>query len=165
METKGIRVYPTLDVTLTYQNFGSAWLGILRGPTEQIERAFNGLFNLGGANGEHEFQDHLSMLTLFWTSKKGLRRFFFNRYFLARVTSWRGNLRLARAAMRFAQAQVSQLRETGHEAYLNFGHRSLPEIYTCGQLTAEKPDVDMKDAILMHAFQHDEPASASPAKD
>lgn len=149
-QTQAMKLYPTLEVDFTYQNFGSAWLGILRGPTEQIELAFNGLFNLCATNGKHEFQDHLEMTSLFWTSRRAMRRFFFNRFFLSRCTGWRGQSKLVRQAMRYAHQKLEALR---HEPYLDFAHRAyMPDEHNCGKVTAERPDADMKDAILAHAF-------------
>ena len=41
---KGIRVYEHINVDLTYQNFGSSYLFILRGSAACIDLVFNGLY-------------------------------------------------------------------------------------------------------------------------
>lgn len=148
-----MKLYSNLDVDLTYQNFGSAWLGILRGATENIELAFNGLFNMCATNGGHQFQDHLELMTIFWTDRKAMRRFFFNTHFIPRCEGNKpGQLRLAREAMRFAHSRLDELSATSHENYLDFEKVFAPETYGNGTITAERPDSDMKDAILSNAF-------------
>lgn len=147
-----MKLYPNLDVEFTYQNFGSAWLGILRGASEQIELAFNGLFNLCATNGEHEFQDHLRCVSVFWSSRNAMRRFFFNQYYMPRFDACQSNGKLVRSAMRHALRQIETLSQTCHEDFMNFDNQYAPDTYVCGQITAEKPDSDMKDAILLHAY-------------
>lgn len=153
-----MRLYSNLDVEVTYQNFGSAWLGVMRGATENIELCFNGLFNLCATSGEHQYQDHLQTISLFWTERKAMRRFFFNRYYLPRFTSRKdvGNGKLVRDAMRHAWAQLELMTSTSHEAFLDFDNQFMPETYGNGMITAERPDADMKDAILANAFREKE---------
>ena len=63
----------------------------------------------------------------------------------------RGQGKLARMAMRYAWRQLEAM--TGkHEAYLNHA-KYLPETYSTGTVSAERPDADMKDAVLAHAFK------------
>lgn len=147
-----MKVYPNLDVDLTYQNFGSAWLGILRGATENIELAFNGLFNHCATNGEHQFQDHLQCVSSFWSDRRAMRRFFFNQYFMPKVVAERGNGKLARMAMRYAHTKLAELAATSHEFFMDFSKQYMLEPYSNGCITAERPDSDMKDAILANAF-------------
>lgn len=151
-----MKVYPNLDVELTYHNFGSAWLMILRGSTEQIELTFNGLFNLGATNGDREYQDHLETVATFWSDEDSMFEFFFNQFFHPRCS-----LRIKdeqkdpayQPAMTYAAAQMEKLRTTGHEFFLDFANRFVPETYSTGQVTAERPDNDMKDAILTNAYK------------
>jgi hypothetical protein len=152
-----MKLYHNLDVQLSYQNFGSAWLCILRGPTEQIGLAFNGLFNLCATNGEMEFQDHLEMVATFWTDRRAMRRFFFNQYFMPRCMGnrGRGQGRLARMAMRHAWTKLDSMSGC-HEQYLDFANQWMPETYGNGCISAERPDADMKDAILSNAFKEKE---------
>lgn len=152
-----MKPYPNVDVTLHYQNFGSAWLCILRGPTEKIKEVFNGLFNLCATNGELEFQDHLEMVATFWTDKRAMRRFFFNQFFMPRFMGnrGRGQGKLARMAMRFAWQRLEAM-SSCHEFYLDFANHYVPETYGNGCISAERPDIDMKDAILTYAFQEKE---------
>ena len=149
-----MKIYSQLDVELTYQNFGSAWLGILRGSTENIETVFNGLFNLCATSGECQFQDHLECVAIFWSDRRAMRRFFFNRYYLAHYLPEpdRANVRIVRAAMRHALQCLATLATGNHEAFMNFSKCYSPEVYGSGTITAERPDSDMKDAILAHAF-------------
>ena len=164
----GVRPYHGLNTALTYQNFGSVWLCILRGKPEDIELAFNGLFNLCGTNGtviangkedtagelEFDNRDDISGVATFWTSRNALRRFFFNRYFMSRCaddpTVKQGAL--VRRAMRYALARLAKLRKWGHEAFLDYSQVYDAAEHAFGQVSAERPDSDFKDAVLQHAF-------------
>jgi hypothetical protein len=146
-----MKLYPNVNVSFTYQNFGSAWLGVLRGPSEKLQEVFNGLFNYCATNGNMEVRDHLGMLGSFWTSRRAMRRFFFNRYFIPRATGNSGQGKLARTAMRYAWQKLAEM-SRHHERFLQF-ESFAPDVYTNGSICAERPDTDMKDAILSHAFE------------
>jgi hypothetical protein len=148
-----MKLYPSIGVGLTFQSCGSGWLGILRGPTEQIELAFNGLYNLRGTNGKLEYQDHLRMVATFWTNERNMRRFFFNYFYLPRSASRHGEGRLIRNAMRYAQKSLMQVKEE-FESFMRFASGNVPECYLFGSITAERPDTDFKSAVLEHAFQN-----------
>ena len=148
VKERGIKPYPQLDVVLTYQNFGSCWMGVMRGSTDNINNVFNGLFNLCATNGECQFYDHLQTVGVFWTSRNAMRRFFFNQKHIAEPSP---NGRTIRRAMRYALGRIEALRESGHEFFMDF-RQFMPEIYSNGTITAERPDADMKDAILANAF-------------
>jgi hypothetical protein len=75
-----MKLYNNLLVTITYQNFGSTWTLILRGKTEDIELAANGLYNLGATNGDCEFYDHAQTVGIVWTDEISLRQFFFRQW-------------------------------------------------------------------------------------
>ena len=148
-----MKPYKNVDVELTYQNFGSAWLGVLRGATENLELVFNGLFNFCATNGDLTFNDHTQCVATFWSSPKAMRRFFFNQHYLPRYEGRRHPLngKLVRQAMRHAQAQMALLNEN-HEPFMKFDGLQESDTFVCGKVCAEKPDSDMKDAILAHAF-------------
>lgn len=149
-----MRVYPTIDVDITYQNFGSTWLCILRGATENIDLVFNGLYNLQATNGDYQFFDHTKTVATFWSDSKALRRFFFNQKFLP-VTSGKskGEGKLVRRCMRYAQERVAELRDNSHEVFLDFENKFEPTVHSVGKVTAERPDSDFKDCVLSNAFK------------
>ena len=149
-----MRIYPNLDVDLTYQNSGSAWKGILRGSTENIELAFNGLYNLCATSGDYKFHDHLQCVCTFWTDKRSMRRFFFNQFYMPRFNGRRDpkHGKLIREAMKQAHIKLAILSKTSHEAFTNFSKVVFLDTYGNGCISAERPDNDMKDAILMNAF-------------
>lgn len=152
-----MRLHPELDVTFNYQNFGSTWAGVLRGATENVRLSFNSLFNYCATNGELEFHDHLETVAVFWTSRRAMRRYFFNRYYMPRCMGNRGKGqgRLARMAMRYAWEQLAKMSQC-HEAFFDFSGEDNLQTYGNGTISAERPDSDMKDAILAHAFQEKE---------
>lgn len=150
-----IKVYPKIDVDLSYQNFGSAWLCILRGSTENIESVYNGLYNFCATNGkEPSYRNASQTCAVFWSDKKSLRRFFFNQHFIPRFDVDKiCDGKTIRAAMRHAKECIKALRETGHEFFIDFSHTFELDAYSVGQVKAEKPDSDFRDAVLTHAFK------------
>jgi hypothetical protein len=154
-----MRVYPDIDVELTYQNFGSSWLVILRGSTENIERVFLGLWNLGATQGELEYKDHLQTVARFWSDEKNMRRFFMNQIDIPLCTvphKKKETDRVYKTACIVADAKMKVLRETSHEFFLNHRLTSPGDVYDMGVVCAEKPDVDMKDAIINNAYRDKE---------
>lgn len=149
-----MKVYDTLNVSLTYQNFGTSFVAILRGKTEDIETAFNGLFNFGATNARAPiYYNHTKTTAIVWTSREQLRKFFFNRRFIPNMPLW-GDIKLShlRPFMKEARAKLKELAEN-HEFFLRFADNYMPEPHSVGKLTAERPDNDMKDTILSHAYR------------
>jgi hypothetical protein len=146
-----MKVYNTLDVELTYQNFGSAWLGILRGIPEQIRLTCNGLFNLCATNGREEYHNEEETIATFWTSEEAMRRFFYNKHYLPREMGHTDVPALKEEAREFASDMIGSL-EPHHEEFMTFEANPSPVTFGSGTITAERPDHDMKDAILSHAF-------------
>lgn len=161
MVLRGLVLFPSRPVELSYQNFGSTLLCILRGSTENVEAAFNGFHNLSGTNGEMQWFDHAQTVGIFWSNWRGLRRFFFNLYFLRHIGQVNHSVksqayrihrrRLVRQSMKFALQQLSTLRENYHETIMRFADRIDTDNYSCGTMTAERPDYDGKDLILINA--------------
>ena len=149
---RGILPYQTIDVTLTYQNFGSTWLCILRGKTEDIDLVFNGLFNFRATNGEYQFHDHVQTVAVFWSDRRALRRFFFNRYFFSRSVGG-ATRQLVRESMKYSHNQIQALRDNGHEFFMDFSKQFMPQVHAMGTISAERPDADFKDAVLDYAFK------------
>lgn len=144
-------LYPSIDVSLNYQNFGAAWLGILRGSPENIELVFNGLYNLQATeNRGPTYHDAAHTVATFWTSRKRLYKFFFNRYLLPRTTGDDG-AELIASANRFADDSIAAFKDGSHEGFLRFNRTVIPETYGQGTKSAERPDEDFKDAVLFHA--------------
>lgn len=147
-QTKGLFLYPGVNVKMTYQNFGSTWLGILRGSTENIESVFNGLYNLGATGGKLSFCDHQQTIANFWTSEQELRKFFYNRKALRihRDTT-------RQQAQEYAKEQMEALRGNCHECFMDFETSDEIQEYSMGTTKAENPDADFKDTVLANAFK------------
>lgn len=152
-----MKPYPQVNVELTYRNYGTSWMCILRGATDNVEQVFNGLYNYCATHGNLDIQDSddVDVVGIFWTDRNAMRRFFFNRYFMPRCNgNGKGQLTLAKQAMRFAYGQLELVKvshEKGHTA-----SRYMPDIFSVGVICAERPDSDMKDAILANAFKEKE---------
>lgn len=161
---RALRIYEALDVKLSYQNFGSAWLCVLRGKTEDIELVFNGLFNWGATNGECYFVDHSQTVATFWSSEEQLTRFFYNIYSVSSSTRYKGR----KANLLASSNKIAALKESCHEIFLRFDD-GVPEIFaeghSLGHLTAEKPDDDFRDAAWRHVAQKENDGDVEKAID
>lgn len=160
-----MKLYANLDVNLTYQNYGSTWALTMRGKTEHIEQAVNGLFNWGATNGDCEYYDHTQTVAVIWTDEPSMRRFFYLQALRKMVSSIEyvrthtaenrilGKLagkRISEIAHVQAERRIRALRHR-HEKFFNFTKSYMPETHGTGQITAERPDLDMKDSILINA--------------
>jgi hypothetical protein len=146
--TNIMRLYQNLDVNLTYQNFGSTWALVLRGKTEDIEQAANGLYNWGATNGDCEFYDHAQTVGVIWTDKPSLQKFFEN---VIEQQLFNEDKPMHAGVKTEAEARIQEM-QSCHENFFDFANRFVPETYGTGTMTAERPDADMKDAILQNAF-------------
>lgn len=149
-----MRVYQNTPVTMTYQNFGSTWLCILRGKATDIDDVFNGLFNYRGTNGEYQFFDHAQTVALFWSDRKAMRRFFFNQYFFPKSDGNYGlsKRQLVKSALRYAYKKLDELAKHCHESFMDFTSQYEPTVHGIGRISDARPDNDFKDAVLSHAF-------------
>lgn len=149
-----MKIHKTLSVDFGIQNFGTAWLGILRGPTEQIELAFNGFYNYRATEGKLEYQDGCQTIATFWTSKKKMRRYFINRYYIPAfdVDNRKSAAKTAWEARRWAIEQMSLL-SNSQEAFINYNKQIEPDTYSCGIISAEKPDLSLKEYLVLESFK------------
>lgn len=152
-----MKIYRNLDVNLTYQNFGSTWALIMRGKTESIEAATNGLFNWKATSGDVEFHDLAETVGVIWTNEDSMEHFFFcqaENHLLNQIDCEPNSdmeKRIKKVASSISTRKMKCLREY-HENFFNFSGSHAPETYGNGKLTAERPDVDMKDSIVDYAF-------------
>lgn len=77
----GFKLYQNCDVKFWFQNLGTSWLGKLCGSKSDIELVFNGLYNLKATSGELDYSFDGS--ATFWTSKKQMSQYFYNRAYLS----------------------------------------------------------------------------------
>lgn len=140
-----------MDVSLNFQNFGSAWLGVLRGVPQHIKLVCNGLFNLRATNGSEEYHNEERTVATYWTSEDAMRRFFYNQHYLSREMGHTNLPVLREESQLFAETQLSNMLQR-HEEFMTFESNSPGITFGSGTITAERPDSDMKDAILSHAF-------------
>jgi len=146
-----MKVYDSTDAVLSYQNFGSAWLGILRGGYDSIKLTCNGLFNLRGMNGKEEYHNEDKSLATFWTSEDGMRRFFYNQHYLPREMGCHDVAVLKEQAQLFAASKLDEL-AAHHEEFMVFNSTPQVSAFSSGTIAAARPDEDFKDAVLAHAF-------------
>jgi hypothetical protein len=109
-----MRLYKNIAVDFTIQNFGTAWLGILRGKTEDIEIVFNGFFNFCATSGKLEYKDHCQTIATFWTNKRKMKRYFYNRQYISQFDPFNRHeaAKTARSARRWAIEQMAIVTES-----------------------------------------------------
>lgn len=150
---RALRIYPHVDVTLTYQNFGSAWLCILRGKTEDIHQVFNAFWNFGATNGEYQFFDHAQTVATFWSDADSLAQCFYRMIQFSAKHQSDGR----KANLQLAQACMNTLRGNCHEAFLDFDSMIfMGEVYATGTISAERPDDSFKDAVIIQGHKDKE---------
>ena len=146
-----MRIYNTLDVSLTFQNCGTVWLMVLRGSQEQIELAFNGLFNFNATSGKLEYVDHTKTVATFWSNSERMYKYFFNRHYL--------KFDSIKHADYYAAMQMAELQKHSH-TFMDFHRVTFVDDFNISSASAEKPDTDFKDAVLLHAHEDKELAPA-----
>lgn len=160
------RIYSNCPVDISYQNFGSVWLVILRGKEQDIEATFNGFFNFGATNGDLDFHDGEHTIGTFWTKEENLRWAFatirLNHYLL----KGRGQKAKGRKggfwnkALNAAEVMMGRLKQR-HEPFISYSSTGV-ESFSTGTVRAEKPDYDGKDLILFSAFQNQGESISEP---
>jgi hypothetical protein len=135
-----MKIYKTLKAELSYQNCGSVWLMVIRGPQKDIELLFNCLFNNGATNGQLDFTTGCKTVAKFWSSEAKMWQYFYNRHF-SLPTNGSG-------ASNYADRMVQQLRGY-HVNFLDF-HRTLVMVdgMCIGVASAEKPDNNIADSFF-----------------
>lgn len=141
-EKPPFKLYPQLDVLMSYQNMGSAWLIILRGKKEEIELTFNGLYNLMATNGELRYTSGDEDTGLFWSSPEEIWKFFKNKFDMAHENAAAVDCE-AQANIRFAHfKQFSEVFMDFHNV-----HKDTPDYHDIGATKAENPDADFREAM------------------
>lgn len=140
-----MKLYNELDVDLTFQNFGSQWLMIMRGEENDILLAFNGMWNYGATSGEIDFTDHAKTVAKFWSDEKKMLKYFKNRF-------WIGHNMTEPMAIMVAGKEMEKLRAE-RQTFINFNQKQMPDGYNMGTSSAERPDSDFRDKVIVHAFR------------
>jgi hypothetical protein len=149
MNTSYYKIYSNTNVTLTIQDYGTAWLGILRGSPADINLVFNGLYNWKATNGDCEYTT--DNVAIFWTSPKQMERFFFNQIEVSCSTDdCPANIKAN------ARAKVEWVKENCGEVFYRRDRdtNGLPA-YEMAVMAGDNKhtyDHDLKDMIVFNAF-------------
>lgn len=130
-------------VQMSYQNFGAAWLIILRGDNPQeLELAQNSLFNHEASGGSFETNPDAPGLVTFWSSEKRLAQYFVNRYWWQHGGA--DGPEQAELAQVCAEEYIASLREC-HETFIRRDAKEKYDVepHGMGVTGAEKPDWDL----------------------
>lgn len=117
-----MKLYEDCPVEFAFQNCGTNWFAKLNGPKDQIELVFNGLYNLKAANGELTYIT--PEIATFWTKESQMRRFFFNKVYLALADE---NVTEDNAAKELAN-------EFAHKKILELKKESVPNLIVCERI-------------------------------
>ena len=72
-----MKLYPNLNATLTYQDYGSSWLLVMRGSKQDINLLFNAIYNFGAVEkSSPEFNDTEDIATV-WSNEDKTWNFFY----------------------------------------------------------------------------------------
>lgn len=137
-----------MDVTVTYQNFGSAYLVVLRGRQHEIELGFNSLFNFCATNGELNWPEQSKTIATFWTDKEALQKYWSLRFEFGEATRNLGD----HARDLYVAARMEELSEN-HEQFLDFSNSFVPEVHSLGTVKAERPDEDLRDMFVTNGLK------------
>lgn len=150
-----MKLYPNLNATLTYQDYGSSWLLVMRGSKQDINLLFNAIYNFGAVEkSSPEFNDTEDVATV-WSNEDKTWNFFYYLH-LNRFLN-RGHkdcVFTEDVALADAQKAFDIFVETAREPRMLYKN-SKPvflDNYSVGKIKAENPDADMKDAIISNAF-------------
>lgn len=155
--SSNMKLYPNITANLTYQDYGTSWLLVLRGKKLDIELLFNALYNFGAVEKSAiEFNETEDEVTVWSNEDKTWNCFYY--VFLNRLLN-RGHkdcVFTEDVALAQAQEAFTDFLENHRESrtLYRYNKPKFVDTYDFGKLTAERPDADMKDAILSHAF-HD----------
>lgn len=150
-----MKVYANVDVTITYQNFGSVWLVALHGTEDAINLVFNGLFNFNATGGHLSWPEGTKTFANFWSSPAKMWRFFYNRAVLRLDLDglpMREKRELVNECRMFASQQVELIKTTCQETMIDYTRAQVPYLLAMGTIGAEKPDDDFRDAVVKAAF-------------
>lgn len=124
-----MKIYETLPVSVSYQNFGSSYLIILRGPEEAIEATFNGCYNFGmcSSNAELDYRSADRTVATFWSNEydfwHALKMMRINHFCLTRPDAKKGQRGgWADKAEEWAMGKLNELKEH-HEPFLDYLHK------------------------------------------
>jgi hypothetical protein len=116
---------------------------VLNGKEEEIELAFNGLFNLCATSGQLRYTDHTRTCATFWSKEKSMKRFFFNSDYLKHDSKPHAN----------AHADAMMLELTSQSIqFFDFSKEAQNDGFNMGTNKAERPDLDFKDSVINHSF-------------
>jgi hypothetical protein len=154
------KLYPQLNVRMSYQNMGSKWLIILRGPENEIELTFNGLYNHMATNGNLRYSSKApgNAVATFWSTAGDMWNCFKNKFDLAHERA------AAADCEAHANIQFGYFKKFS-EVFMDFHniHKDNPEYHEVGKVVAENPDNSFRDAMwAQEAKRAISPAAVTP---
>lgn len=161
-----MKIYNNINATFTMQDYGSAWLIIMRGTQQEIEWLFNGFFNHGAVDTSEIKWNDLDDTALFWTNKEKMGKFFWNLALHRKLNQGHAdNKSTSNAAYLIGESMLKDLYNNHRESrnMYHYGSENYYQ-YNIGKISAESPDLDMKDAIINHAYAEKEESLVKSAE-
>ena len=137
---------------LTYQNQGSNWAVFINGETEEeITRCYYSLWNWKATSGDLFWMN--GARAYIWSTKARLEKYFENIYLMELIDNRAAEFKGKRfGALPVAKEMAAErLEGLQQEKLLTFGGNY--ETFALGSISAEKPDLDLKDYFLARSFK------------
>jgi hypothetical protein len=156
-----MKIYNT---NVNLQNFGTAFLVIIRGKLQDVKETFNSFYNWGATSGQLDLSENAVEATgIFWTNDANLRRYWTNRFSLANpqiedkviygvelTSKFNGDFTFTyQPAIDYVNTQMEEFRKSS-EKFMTFDKSYLQGEYKMGTISAEKPDWSFKDATQVY---------------
>jgi hypothetical protein len=145
------------NTNLTYQLNGSLIFLILRGKERDVIETHNSLFNLGGTPAFLDWKERGdNSLAIVSSSRQKMANYFYNAHYNKFHDSQK-----ARTTSMIKMADLFNPENKNGEVFIKSFKAAKPisDTFNVGIVKAERPDVDMKDSIMSHAFNDDSKTS------
>lgn len=146
------------DVTVVYQDYGTAILFFIQGKTEQDAYGkWLSLYNWGATSSEANFVAPNTIAC--WSTARKFQRYLFNIHLNRIVQNRPANVKgvMDDAVLATARAK-EEFEATARESFRSVNSQILP--FEMGEISAEEPDDDFASAVLSYAFSHHRDAVA-----
>lgn len=152
-----MKLYPTLNVNLVMQDFGTSWFILMEGLQKDVDLMFNAAFNFGATSEKQYAWDDITEIGgTFYSTEARMKKFFEgyleNFYYNAGCSQ--------EDATAFAKLDAPDLVEhlyqdhrQSRKQYKSSSNEIFDEAWKSGNPKAEKPDVDFKDSVIEYGYR------------
>ena len=141
-----MKIYNT---EVSYQNFGTSWLIILKGAEKDIEESYNSFYNFcaSGIEPNLDWRDGAKTVATFWSNETRMKDYFKNIFEICREG-------LETETVAFVDKNLAELRNSP-ESFWDFRKHYMPDVHETGTIKAERPDNDFKDLVILNGLTNE----------